>query len=165
MRTNLNFNDFDNGFKEEILDFVGHNQDIYDRRWTNMGNRRNKLLSWHWPTFFVNSLWAGYRQHLNLAWIYLGIDIVFGLIDWIVPYLWLVWIDLLISLILSMFFALFSNYAYLQFVVKKVEDMRKTIPDREKRLAALKAAGGVRWSQFWLVLAISVVIKIMINFF
>lgn len=161
MRKGLNFNEFDDQFKEEILIFVGRNQDIYEKRWVNMGNRSNKILSWHWPAFFIDSLWAGYRQDLNLAWIYLGINTVFGLIDLFVSRPWL---DYSGSFILSVVFAVCSNYAYLQFAVKKVEDMRKKIPDREARLDSLEAAGGVRWGQFWLVLVINVTVKIIVGF-
>lgn len=154
----LNFNQFDEEFKEELLLFVGRNADIYEKRWTKMGQRRNKMVSWHWPAFFVSPFWSGYRQCWPGVWIYLGLYIVDGLLD--------VWLPVKFAyydqtmFVVSVIYGLFSNYNYLNFAVQHIETMRQVEPDREKRKFELTEQGGPSVPKFWLAFAMMTVVGI-----
>jgi Protein of unknown function (DUF2628). len=157
-----NFNTFDDSFKDDLRVFVGPRVDTYIKRWTAMGHRKNKMISWHWPAFFVEGGWAGYRQTMTWAWVYIGITVIFKLIQ-DVTHLSAGIFNLATTLLLSIVYALFSNYLYLDYAVKRVTEIRQAYSDPNTRQNVLKKDGGVRWSKFWLFLGILIIIDIALS--
>ncbi|WP_100489302.1 DUF2628 domain-containing protein [Sporolactobacillus pectinivorans] len=146
----IKFEDFADDLKEEILTYVGRNRDVYEKRWISM-SRRNSIASWHWPACFVNIFWGAYRRMYIWVYVYFAMTTVVNLIptDFVVTS-----IINAVDLGVDLAFTICANYIYLNRAVKKVAELRKSIPDRDERLGYLRRNEGYSLGSFWIFFAV-----------
>lgn len=108
--------------------------------------------SWNWSAFFFGGVWALYRKMYGWFFLFLGITVVSNTLEKEAPFF-----SAMISLILWIAFAIFSNSLYHNSLTKKIAIAKKTIDDENKLIEYLKYKGGVNTWVIWVFASITII--------
>jgi hypothetical protein len=110
-------------------------------------------LSWNWPAFLFNVVWALYRKLYGSAILLFAIAFAASILDRFGS----VTLSGLTVLCVSIFFGLFANFLYFRKALKAAADAEVSFNDASAQLEYLRKKGGVHSWVPWTVGSISLV--------
>jgi hypothetical protein len=145
--------------RQELLLYLGKNDETYEKRWTKMSEKRH-FFSWNWSAFFAFTFWSVHRKMYYLSYGYLILYAISGLFTSSISDI----ANLVFSLLIAILFALFSNYFCFVNALTAIKKLKAEIPDRSERILYLHSHPGYSWPAFWIYLLIDIAVTAAINF-
>jgi hypothetical protein len=145
--------------RQELLLYLGKNDETYEKRWTKMSEKRH-FFSWNWSAFFAFTFWSAHRKMYYLSYGYLILFTLFGLLFSSIPD----FANLVLNLLIGVLFALFSNYFCFLNALTAIKKVKAEIPDRSERIHYLQTHPGYSWPAFWIYLLIDLAVTIATSF-
>lgn len=145
--------------RQELLLYIGKNDETYEKRWTKMSEKR-RFFSWNWSALFVLTLWSAHRKMYYLSYGYLILYTLLHLIFSNIPDL----VNLVLGLFFGVLFALFGNSFCFVNALTAIRKLKAEIPDHGDRLHYLRSHPGYSWFAFWLYLLVDIIIAIAASF-
>ncbi|WLR42050.1 DUF2628 domain-containing protein [Bacillus carboniphilus] len=141
-RTSVDFAELDEEMTEEVLLFVGKNKETYQKKWEKLSQKGKSKVSWNWASFLLGLFWMAFRKMNTYAYSFLAmfvtLDIFFLLsANQTIPSGSLIGVFVVIGMM--------SNQMYLDHVVRSVNKLRESYPNREERLKEISKRGGASW--------------------
>ncbi len=113
---------------DDYVTFIGNNSGKYLARFNKFGMEGSECFrfTWHWPAFFVTSLWMMYRKLYGWA--------ILAFISQLIP---------LVQLVAPIFWPIMAHYLYYRHAKKNLIQIKQVPSSEETRRTGIAARGGV----------------------
>ncbi|HLQ70778.1 MAG TPA: DUF2628 domain-containing protein [Bacillota bacterium] len=128
---------------EDMIAYVGQNENYYDQRWQYMEQTSNKR-SWNFAAFFLSLFRLGYRRLFKELFMIMGLFIVLDLVLIFsgVRVDVLAYINFGLGLVIWILIGFYGNDLYRSNVEKNVRLMRNVVDTQSEKEALINEKGG-----------------------
>lgn len=114
--------------------------------------------SWNWPAFFVPGLWALYRKMYSWFCIIILSSSFFNIIGITSKNETVFIINLIISVVIQILFAMFANSLYQENLSRKIMTAKRTISNENRLIDYLKYKGCVNAWVPWATIVLWIIV-------